>query len=230
MGKSGPKPKKVVDTTWSSNLAYVVGLLASDGCLATVQPLIDLTSVDIEQLENYKKCLGIETKIGKKWSSKGRVAYRVQLKNVLFYNWLQTIGIMPNKSKTLGSVKIPNKYFFDFLRGLFDGDGCSYSYYDPRWKSSFMFYLSFTSASPLFLKWLRTHLKRQIGVSGHIVQSSGVGCLRFAKAESLKIIEKMYYSPTVVCLSRKRKKIKKTLETDNLTNIARVAELVYALG
>ena len=45
--------------------------------------------------------------------------------------------------KKLKSVVMPKKYFFDFLRGHFDGDGSFYSYWDKRWKSSYMFYVSF---------------------------------------------------------------------------------------
>ena len=29
---------------------------------------------------------------------------------------------MPNKSKVLGVIEVPRKYFFDFLLGAFDGD------------------------------------------------------------------------------------------------------------
>jgi len=70
MGKRGPKPgfnpKRRISETWSSNLAYAVGLLATDGCLSPPFSLIDLTSKDTEQLENFRRCLGVELKITKK--------------------------------------------------------------------------------------------------------------------------------------------------------------------
>ena len=54
MGKRGPKPgfnaRKRVSEEWNSNLAYAIGLLASDGCLSPPGHLIDLTSKDPEQL------------------------------------------------------------------------------------------------------------------------------------------------------------------------------------
>lgn len=234
MKKRGPKPKEIVNTTWSPNLAYAVGLLAADGCIGKHQTIIDLTSVDIEQLKNYKKCLEIEhVPIGKKLSGRGNIGYRVQFKNVLFYKWLQSIGFTANKSKTISQLKIPGRYFFDFLRGLFDGDGCSYSYYDLRWRSSFMFYLNFSSGSPNFLLWLQEELKTKLGISGHISRTKRVpdfGHLRFAKADAFKIIKKMYYNPTVICLTRKRKKIEKTLKVDKQNNKARVEELADSLA
>ena len=57
MGKRGPKPKYLVSTEWNPGLAYAVGLLASDGSLSCDGRHIDLTSIDIDQLENFNKAL-----------------------------------------------------------------------------------------------------------------------------------------------------------------------------
>jgi hypothetical protein len=51
----------------------------------------------------------------------------------------------------------------------------------------------------------------------HISKSKTKGSiysLRYAKREALEIISKMYYTPKVVCLSRKLAKIKKALEIE----------------
>lgn len=66
MGKRGPKPKQLVSERWSPGLAYAIGLLATDGCLSPPGHLINLTSLDIEQLQNFCKCIGLEIHIGKK--------------------------------------------------------------------------------------------------------------------------------------------------------------------
>ena len=71
------------------------------------------------------------------------------------HQFLISIGLTSAKSKTIPKLKIPKEYYVDFLRGCFDGDGSFYSYFDPRWKSSFMFYISFTSASKSFIDWIR---------------------------------------------------------------------------
>ena len=155
MGKRGPKPKKIISQIWSPNLAYAVGLITTDGSLSKDGLLVDLTSKDREQLDNFSECLGFKFKIGKKWNVDGREHLRIQFKNRLFYDFLLSIGLTPKKSLTIGKLLIPSKYFFDFLRGCFDGDGCFYSYYDPRWKSSHMFYLTFSSASQNHTSWLR---------------------------------------------------------------------------
>ncbi len=69
--KRGPKPKKIINDKWRPDLAYAIGLLASDGCLSNNSLLIDLTSNDREQLENYSMCLGVNFKIGEKSSGGG---------------------------------------------------------------------------------------------------------------------------------------------------------------
>lgn len=211
--RRGPKPKKIVAEKWTSNLAYAIGLLASDGCMSHRNNLIDLTSKDKEQLNNFSECLGIKLFIGKKHNGNGQVAYRVQFKNLIFYNFLLKVGLTPAKSKTIGILKIPKKYFFDFLRGVFDGDGCTYSYWDKRWKSSFMFYLCFVSASKIFIDWIRTEIRNSIGCVGHITKDgkSSTFQLKYAKAESFLIIKKMYHPKNVICLSRKYLKIQKML-------------------
>lgn len=213
MGKRGPQPKKIINEKWSSNLAYAIGLIATDGCLSSDGLLIDLTSKDKEQLLNFCKCVDVNFKIGSKWNLKGDKCLRIQFKNRVFYNFLLSIGLTPQKSLTMGKLKIPDKYFFDFLRGCFDGDGCFYSYWDKRWRSSHMFYLEFVSASRKHIDWLREKLKVKANVWGHI-SKDGKGStfqLKYAKKEAIEIIKKMYYNPSVISLSRKRIKIKKAL-------------------
>lgn len=214
MEKPGPKPKGKVSREWSTDLAYAVGLIATDGSLSKDGRHIELTSKDKEQILTFKKCLGIEVKIGKKQSGykKDSYSFRIQFGDVLFYQWLIDLGMNPNKSKTLGTLKIPDKYFFDFLRGCFDGDGSIYAYWDPRWESSYMFYLTFASASPDFLVWLQGTIHRLVGVMGKI-NSGGreVQQLRYAKEGTESLLEKMYYNDNVSHLKRKFTKAQKIL-------------------
>lgn len=218
MGKRGPQPKGKVKIKWSANFAYAIGLIATDGCLYNDGRHISLTTKDIEQAKNFKKCLGLEVKIGLKGSgsSKEKIYHHVQFGDVLFYKFLYSIGLTSRKSLTMGKLSIPREYFFDFLRGSFDGDGCFYSYWDPRWRSSHMFYFEFVSASKKHIDWLRMQLHNEVGIKGHIVQDGKKRAfqLKYAKKEAMEIIKKMYYTKTVVCLSRKRVKIEKALRVE----------------
>lgn len=212
MGKRGPYAKGKVNINWSSNFAYAIGLLATDGCLYKDGRHIEFTSKDKEQVFNFLKSLGIENKIVTKISGLQKENFRVQFSDVLFYRFLQTIGITPAKSKTINQVAIPDEFFIDFLRGCFDGDGTFYSYMDKRWKSSHMFYLELIAASYDHLIWIQAKLKSLIAITGSLSKKQGgVYKLRYAKIQTLEIIKKMYYSPDVVCLLRKRLKIENAL-------------------
>jgi hypothetical protein len=212
-------PQGKVKIKWSAEFAYAIGLLVTDGCISSDGRHIDLTSKDKEQLVNFMQCLKIKNKIGAKIGYNGSPAWRVQFSDVNFYNFLYTIGLMPHKSKILKSIAVPSEYFFDFLRGHFDGDGTFYSYWDPRWKSSYMFYTVFMSASEKHVLWIREEIFQRIGIKGHVTITGKTPMyqVKYAKAESLKLLPKIYYNTQVVSLSRKRNKISAALAVEGYT-------------
>ncbi len=215
IGKRVPKPKGKVKIKWSPKFAYAIGLLVTDGSLSKNGRHIILVSKDIEQLQNFMRALEIKVLIGKTSSGyDGKTVTRVQFGDVLFYQFLLNIGLMSNKTKIIGEVRVPQKYFFDFLRGCLDGDGCTYSYFDPRWRSSFMFYTTFVSASEEHIKWIREKIFRALSIQGHLNCAKRKGFvyqLKYAKKDSLLLLRRMYYNQKVLCLSRKRLKIEKML-------------------
>ena len=222
------KPLHKVKIKWSADFAYAIGLLATDGNLSPDGRHILFTSKDLELAKNFQKGLGMKNNhIGKKnsGSCKEKRYYVVQFSDRIFYDFLLNIGLMPKKTFIINKVLISDVFFFDFLRGEFDGDGSVYSYFDPRWKSSFMFYLSFSCASQKHIVWLRRKIFRLSRSKGHITKSknSSVYKLKYAKTESLKLINKMYYNMDVLSLSRKRLKIEKVLAL-NQKNYAAVAK------
>jgi len=217
------RPLNKVSLKWSANFAYAIGLLATDGNLSPDGRHFDFTSKDKQQLLNFMKCLQIKVKIGLKTSGyTGKKVTHIQFGDVNLYRFLLEIGLSPAKTKTMGALKIPDKFFFDFLRGHYDGDGTFYSYWDPRWRSSFMFYLTFISASENHIRWLRETILKLLKVNGHLTKiKRGVFQLKYAKKEALKLIDKMYYNKAT-CLTRKHRKIKEVLKKDCQNNLARV--------
>jgi hypothetical protein len=212
------KPLRRDDIRWSSALAYAVGLIATDGNLSPDGRHIIFVSKDKEQIRTFKNCLGIKNKISrKKGGYTGKEDYYVvQFGDVVLYKWLLEIGLTQNKSRTTGKLKVPDRYFFDFLRGHFDGDGSCFSYWDPRWKSSFMFYVVFNSASLTHIEWLRKTLNRLSNVTGHVCQDGRkiIWQLKYAKRESKVVIKCLYRRRNAPCLMRKYKKLRKILATD----------------
>lgn len=212
MGKRGPKPKGRVDTTWRPELAYAVGLIVADGSLSKNGIHIDFTSKDIECIENYKRCLGlIDLKTGTKSRAREKLKkyYRVQFGDTLFHQWLITIGLSPNKSLSIQSVYIPEPFFFDFLRGEWDGDGTIYLSKDTRWENSYIVSLGFASGSRKFLEWLQKEINKRLKTTGHIHRGKNVLQLRYAKSDSKKIIDAMFYEENLPFLQRKFAKAQK---------------------
>jgi len=221
MGKRGPKPKETIKLDWDPKLAYVVGLISSDGNLSKDGRHINFTSKDFQLAKLFKNCLKLKVKIGKKTRGyeEEKKYFQVQFGNILFYRWLLSIGLTPNKSKTLGKLEIPDRYFFDFFRGCFDGDGSIYSYWDPRWHSSFMFYLQISSASRNFLVWLQESIHRLVGIKGKIGISNKMFNLKFAKANTRIIFDKMFYEKRLPCLRRKVLKANHIFHIDQKHNL-----------
>lgn len=208
--------KNPISTEWSSNLAYAVGLITSDGCLVKNSTRVYFGSKDLEMMENFRKALLLKNKIGKhaRGGETEKKFFCLSFRSRSFYEFLLAIGLMPAKSKIIRAVTVPDKFFADFLRGLFDGDGSFYSFKDVRWPNSFVYKTSFASASPFFINWLKEKLTLLYGVKGYLHKGVGVTNLEYTKADSNKLFCVMYHQENILFLSRKYYKIKTALEYD----------------
>lgn len=207
---------------WSPKLAYVVGLLVTDGCLSNNGRSVILRSSDYSLLETFNKCLDIKNKIEETKSTKTswakKVSYRVQYGNIQFYQWLLSIGLTPAKTYTIGKIDVPDRYFRDFLRGHLDGDGSVFTYTDKynHYKGknyiNTRVYTRFISASEKHISWLHKAMQRLSPVKGallyRIYKREGrvpMWEIKFSKYESLKLLRWIYYRKTLPTLERKRK-------------------------
>jgi len=206
---------------WSPEIAYAIGLLATDGNLSKDRRHITMRSSDVQLLKTFKKCLNLKSKITQSkndgWAKKP--SYRVQFSNAQFYRWLFRIGLFPAKTYTIGKLNIADKYFMDFLRGHLDGDGCIITYKDfyNTYKNPKYIYtrlwVRFMSASKIHMEWLRKNVYRLLNIKGHFSQrkpwrsdqTTSTWHLKFAKKDSIKLLSWLYYHPNVPCLIRKRK-------------------------
>lgn len=134
----GPKITKKINQDffkiWSSDMAYVLGFFIADGCISVSKNRINnpytfgLTSKDLEHLYNIQKVLGSNHKISKKFGSSGSLAHQIQIRNSVIAADLLNLGVSLRKTYTLKPIKVPEKYFSDYVRGFFDGDGTVYIY------------------------------------------------------------------------------------------------------
>ena len=197
--------------SWNPNLAYCVGLIASDGSLSKSGRHIDFTTTDYELAGTYRSIIKPRAKIGTKKSGAGKPSYRVQVSDTGLYDFLLSINMTTDKSLSIGRLKIPSEYYRDFLRGVFDGDGSCYTYRDKRWKNSYMYYTTITSASTLFLDWLREKNQEMAGVSAGsltLQSTKSRACrLSYAKADTLLLYKYIYYQKQIPHLGRKKQKL-----------------------
>lgn len=207
----GMKPLAKVKCEWSPKLAYVIGLIATDGYISIDGRHVSFTSKDLELAELYRDYLGLDNKIGKK--ARGgeleKKYFVVQFGDVLFYRFLLGIGLTPKKSKTINALKIPEKYFFDFFRGCIDGDGSIGWFFHPESKLP-QFRVRLASASKNFLKWIQSRMLRY-GIKPYICKSRDIFQLSFAKEASTKLLKLVYYRGFPASLGRKYEKAKKIM-------------------
>lgn len=209
-------PQRKIKILWSSNFAYAIGLLTSDGYLSADGRHLGIKSVDKEMVDNLKRALSIKNKVslGVRGGEKIKKYFYVTFGDIVFYRFLNKIGLTAAKSKTIKSVAVPDSFFADFLRGVFDGDGTFYSFWDTRWPNSFVFQMAFASASIDFINWLKSQLKRLFYVKGFVKKGDGVYNLTYFKGDTRKLFDAMYYKDDILFLERKYIKIKKAFKRD----------------
>ncbi len=201
--------------TWTPQLAYAIGLIATDGNLSRDLRHLTLTSADEDLLLTARDCLGLRASI-RRVPGRLRDYFRLQWGDRQFCEWLSQLGLMPDKSLRLGALAIPENHLADFVRGCLDGDGTIGVYrdaYHTRTNPSYIYNrlsVRFTSASRAFLEWLQGGILQKSGADGRIFTRrppagrSTYWDLKYAKGASLTLLNWIYYKPDVPCLDRKR--------------------------
>ncbi|MBI2039291.1 MAG: LAGLIDADG family homing endonuclease [Candidatus Niyogibacteria bacterium] len=204
-GMSGERQNKV-GIVWSPAFAYAIGLLTTDGNLSKDGRHMELTSKDREIITTFKKCLGIKNRVSKKARGqvKAREYFRIQFGDKNFYAFLLSIGLKPAKSKILDGLKIPDHYFRDFLRGCIDGDGNINVFIHPESRHP-QLRTRLVSASPPFLRWVKQKIYRLAKINGGWIEvrKHGIPVLVYAKSDSVKLLNFMYYPKAECFLKRK---------------------------
>ena len=218
----GPSPNHEwtqLRTAWSPDIAYVVGVIATDGNLSGDRRHLTVSSKDIDLLETVRRCLALTSSIVR---CSGTKCFRIQWSDRSFYEWLRGVGLTPAKSLTLGPINVPDETFRDFVRGCIDGDGSIVTYVDrfnTTKNAKYVYdrlFVSIVSASPSFLEWIRRTVSRLRGLKGHLTvrripKHHDMWCLRYAKRESVILLRWIYYHADVPALRRKRERAERAM-------------------
>lgn len=188
-------------------LWYLVGVITSDGSLSIDGRHIDITSKDKNFLEVIKEKTGLTCAVGLKTNGKGQISYRLQFGSISFYEFLKECYLLPNKSKVLGKMRVPDEYFGHFFRGVLDGDGSI-----RKWKKSnsnyTQWYFKISSGSEKFLIWLSQKLEENFDAKSsiHYENYPGRACyiLKVSEKASVRKILQVCYENAALALSRKQ--------------------------
>lgn len=194
-------------------MAYVVGLMAADGCLISGRKQLNFKSEDERLVRTFLECLGRPMRYGRRIGRTGRPHYVTQFGDVRFYDWLQQVGLMPRKSLVLGPIPVPRQFLFHCARGLLDGDGSILNYwYAGSGKATGRRYeglaTRFVSASEPRVDWIRAELFDALGVRGGKCRPSPrrpCWTLTYAIRESCILLPQIYADADAPRLDRKWK-------------------------
>ena len=155
-------------------MAYVLGYIAADGNISIGKRgncYLALEGIDKELIVDIKRVLGAGHMITSRRRNAGwNKTYRIQIGSKEMVGDLIKLGLTPNKAKRMRLPSIPKKYFGDFVRGYFDGDGnvCFSRYKRKDRKRGYIQYLRvlFTSCSEAFPKAIVLRLENESGIGG----------------------------------------------------------------
>ena len=196
----------------TSEDAYWLGVMYSDGWIRSDRNEIGLGSIDLDLIEKFKQYTNSPNKIqikeknyakGKKISSNNKIIkssktfYQLTFSSKKTKENLKNLGCMPAKSKILvapNSEQVPDEFIFDFLRGYTDGDG------SIRYGKKTNYTIIGTQN---FLQQITKRAK--INHYGKITRNNSVYRFDIYKKEIVKkVLEKLYKNATVY-LNRKYK-------------------------
>ncbi len=205
---------------WTEQMSYILGYIVADGCITVSKDRknrpfsLNITSIDKKHLYNLRKALSSNHKISKKSGSAANKVYQLQIRNQVLANDLINLGIMPRKTSNLNPIKVPEKYFSDFVRGFFDGDGTVYIYKVngvPQIKAEFISVSS--SFFSEFSQWLCRSLGIQTKSIHQTIDKRGERMIRygihFYIDDCEKLADFMYGNSSSLYLLRKRKVFEK---------------------
>ena len=108
---TGPIPRRHIhEIRWDPEVAYAVGLIATDGNLSRDGRHMSVTSKDRDLIETLRRCLRLSNSISRIQNRTGNFYHKVQWCDRGLYDWLLSIGLTPAKSLTLGPLAVPDEY------------------------------------------------------------------------------------------------------------------------
>lgn len=183
--------------------AYWLGILYADGSIREDRNEIALDMKDKDIIEKFKSFIGKDNQVReckRKYKEDYYISYAFSFSDKKIRSNLIELGCVPNKTKKSDCPKatqIEDQFFFDFLRGIVDGDGF-FEYNPPKRK-----YRIVICGNETFIKGLSIRLSE---FHGRIFQQKNTNAWYYEisrKKEVEDILELMYENASV-SLDRKK--------------------------
>jgi hypothetical protein len=191
--------------TWNRSLAYVLGLMATDGCLLKDGRHLDFVSKDLQLVDLFLRLVGHRVRY-RTVTKDGRKHFAARFSDVELHRWLARAGLTPRKSLTLGPLEFPNEYWSDVVRGLLDGDGSVAIQKRPGRRDQLK--AVFVSASRRHVEWLKAIVYGELEIEGKIrrrvrKKRNDVFELSYRRADSCHLLMALYAGSEDLRLERK---------------------------
>lgn len=196
---------------------YWLGWLASDGCLTNGAIVLELQERDNSILEEYIKFIGYPLNINTSYSKKfNKYLKRVAFRHAETYQYLINLGITPRKSNTL---HVNMDIDFDFLRGVFEGDGNIIEINNRTGLS-----ISIASNSNMFIEQLSIFLSNNFIEHSTYIRTDTINIIVIRKKASIMTLYNKLYPKDCTFLKRKYDKFGYIIQKWNNKNLAKTGK------
>ena len=188
---------------WTSEMAYILGFILTDGNIS--RNSIAIAQKDADILEDIRDVMGATYPIKKRSNNGDSYLYTLTINRKSMVEDLENLGISENKSLTVEMPNVPEEYMPDFIRGVIDGDG---------WVQDRGYVMNITTASEVFAEQLRIIFENRELNTRIVIQGNAYRVWVSGKYDVIKLAEWIYGNEPKLFLERKRDRFfvnKKTL-------------------
>lgn len=204
-------------------MAYILGFLAADGSVSLRENVLKITlsQKDKELLEQIKEELEYTGEIKDATTSKGFDISTLQITCKEYKQDLQKYNIVPQKTYTFSFPTILNKkYWIDFIRGYWDGDGTICTAGKEAIRASLCGYRKD------FLEFVLSYLEKEYQIPKVTIrQKNNTYYFQYSNNSTILLYKALYYEDNVMCMKRKKEKFDLLCADDNLSTRQRILQL-----
>lgn len=196
----------------NENMAWLLGFLASDGCVSKDrnQIIIHLAKNDIEILERIRKELQLENPISTGASNRGYEFCRLSWTCAQHVKDLAEYNIIPQKTyKLQPPFKLDKKYWIDYIRGYFDGDGSINIIKNSNGRGNGTLRWQVCSATKCILEFIMTYFKEEYHIPEVCIQERETNgkimyIIQYGPVATRTIYQHLYNTKSTLYLQRKK--------------------------